>query len=132
MTAKEWRDKGAQAAETDLKLPSGMVIRARRPGPIQFAEWDRFPLMLELIEKARAGEGISLDEARETAAFLSDLLMYCCLQPKVSLTLSGDAIHPSEIPEADWIFLVKWALRIDEMTSAPVARMEPISGEAGV
>ena len=114
MTAKEWRAKGRETAEAvTLALPSGMEIRARRPGPMQYAAWDRLPLML--AECAAAGPAaISVEDAKEVAAFLRELLVYCCLEPRVSLTPGEEEIHPRELPEADWTFIVSWALRLRE------------------
>jgi hypothetical protein len=57
---------------------------------------------------------ISGAEAQEIAGFLRELLVYCCLEPRVSLTPGEGEIHPREIPEADWMFIVSWAMRLRE------------------
>ena len=120
MSAQEWREKARAASEpgaVELELPSGMKIRARRPGPLQFAAWDRLP---QILASAIDGDGaVSLAEAPEQtltdlAGFLRDLLVWCCLEPRVALEPRGeDEIHPREIPEQDWLFVVAWAMRTE-------------------
>lgn len=117
--AREWRAKAREAAKeeaVDLKLPSGMVIRARRPNPLQLAAWDRLPLTLAAVATGEQAPGqITADQVSETAGFLRDLLVYCCVEPRVSLNPVGeDEIHPREIPQEDWTFIMNWAMRVGE------------------
>lgn len=136
MTAKEWKAKALAAAEKnaiELTLPSGMVIQARRPDPVQFAAWDRLPLLL-----AAAAEGGSTavammtgEQVQETAHFMRDLLIYCCLAPRVSLTPGEDEIHPREIPQEDWTFIMSWAMRTPEAETLRPFRPERSDGGAG-
>jgi len=119
MNASEWKKCGAAkaAAEAeDLTLPSGMTIKARRPGPLQLALWGRLPFSLvaavsgETAPAASAGE-----QAAGIAAFLRNLLLYCCVSPRISLDPKGEAeIHPSEINDEDLAFIVKWATSMEE------------------
>jgi hypothetical protein len=112
MTAQEWKAKSAAAAEVvDLTLPSGMVIEARRPGPMQLAAWDRLPL---LLTDGAGGAGLSNAEILETAAFMRELLIYCCVAPRVSMTPGEEEIAPRDIAEADWLYIVRWAMRTEE------------------
>jgi hypothetical protein len=117
MTAKEWKAKGEAAAEVvELPLPSGMVIKARRPGPMQFAAWNRLPVLLD--QAGPAGAGLSDADAVEVAEFMRALLIYCCVSPRVSLTPGADEIHPREIPEGDWMKITRWAMRLEEAAAA--------------
>jgi len=133
MTAQEWREKAraaAEAAAVELELPSGMVILARRPGPLQFAQWDRLPLVLAMVE---GGGRMGADEAAEITVFMRELLVYCCLEPRVSVTPGADEIHPREIPEPDWQFLVGWAMRLKEAESIRPFRRgrNDVAGDGG-
>lgn len=118
--AKEWMAKARDAARADaveLELPSGMKILARRPDPLQFAAWQRLPFSLAT---AAAGDGASekapsIEDAQAMAAAMRDLLVYCCVEPRVSLDPQGDdEIHPREIPQQDWTFILSWAMRVQE------------------
>jgi hypothetical protein len=112
MTAKEWKAKGEAAAEVvELALPSGMVITARRPGPMQFAAWDRLPLMLGRLDNSAE---MGTEETVEVAGFVRELVIYCCVAPRVSMSPSEDEIAPRDIPEADWQYIMRWAMRLEE------------------
>jgi hypothetical protein len=124
MTANQWREKTREAAAAvELALPSGMTIRARRPDALQFAEWKMLPLAL-----ARAAElgpaNVSDEEATEIAGLMRELLIYCCLEPAVSLTPGENGIHPREIPDTDWMFIVAWAMRLREADTLRPFRRE--------
>ena len=114
MTAQEWKAKGVAAVEVvELALPSGMVISARRPGPMQFAAWDLLPTFI--TEGIRTdGVGMSDEEVAKGARLVLDLLMYCCLEPRISTTPADNEIDPRDIPEADWLYIVRWAMRLEE------------------
>jgi hypothetical protein len=100
----------------ELELPSGMKILARRPDPLQLAAWERLPLALAAVASGEQTPGeITAGQVAETAGFLRDLLVYCCVEPRVSLNPAGeDEIHPREIPQRDWTFILHWALRVEE------------------
>ncbi len=114
-TASEWRQRGRAEAAVELTLPSGITIKARRPGPLEFAEWDKLPLILSALDKNAAA--LSAQEAMEVAAFWKQVLVWCCVEPRVSETAAPDAedeIHPRDLPEGDWTFIVAWAMRLQE------------------
>lgn len=116
--AKEWKNKArAEKASEELTLPSGMVITARRPGPMQLMQWDKLPTALAAAvtgTKITAGD-LSTRDLSELAEFMRTLIMWCCVDPRVSLNpQSEEEIHPREIPEQDWVFIVNWALRVPE------------------
>jgi hypothetical protein len=126
MTAKDWKAKSEVAADVvELPLPSGMVISARRPGPMQLAAWDRLPLLLMDGD----GGGLSNVEVLETAAFMRELLIYCCVAPRVSMTPSENEIAPRDIAEADWLYIVRWAMRMEE--AAAVRRFRGQRADGG-
>jgi hypothetical protein len=124
MDAEQWRQKGSNRGIEDLTLPSGMIIRARRPGPLQFAQWGRLPL---LLASASSPEGASNQDVVEMTNFMRELLIYCCVEPRVSETAAPDSkeeIQPREIPEEDWTFILSWAMRAKEALG-----MRPFRGQ---
>lgn len=112
--AEEWKKKAREAAAAEaveLTLPSGAVILARRPGPVQLAAWGRLPMALAAAAGGDqpAGVGVTNEQAADLAAFLRDLLVFCCVDPRVP-----EDIDPREIPQEDWTFIINWALRVGE------------------
>jgi hypothetical protein len=92
-----------------------MVIQARRPGPLKLAEWNKLPMLL--ADAGPGGGGLSDEQAREAAAFLREVLVYCCVSPRLSETAADDAedeIRPGELPDADFTYIVAWAMRLKE------------------
>jgi hypothetical protein len=129
--AQEWKQKAAAQAAADvvdLELPSGMTIRARRPGPVQLAMWGRLPLAMAVATIKDGGGGVgeaSPEELVEGIKFMRELLVYCCVEPRISDDPKGDdEIHPREIPEADWRFIIRWAMGSEE-----AAKLRPFRGE---
>jgi hypothetical protein len=134
MTANEWREKTKQAARERavvLTLPSGMSILARRPDPVQFAQWGMLPTALARAEEVGA-ENISDEEAEKIATIMRDLLIYCCLDPAISLEPGINEIHPREIGDADWMFIIAWSMRLKEAAELrPFRGGRPNGGAAG-
>jgi hypothetical protein len=117
--ASEWAARGAElrAAEAEeLELPSGAKILARRPDPMQLAVWGRIPLQMAAAAVGSPEDlGLTETEAVELAQFYRDLLLYCCVEPRISQEPTGEEeIHPSAIPRDDWQFIVHWAMRYEE------------------
>lgn len=121
--ATEWRDKSRETAHegaVELELPSGMVILARRPNPLQLAAWGKLPYALATAaagdaEPRPAESGLDTAKVLELVQFYRDVLVYVCVDPRVSLDPRGpDEIHPREIPERDWTFIMSWAARAEE------------------
>jgi hypothetical protein len=122
--AAKWAALGAAADETDivdLPLPSGMTIRARRPGITRLAYWGLIPLQL-MAAIAEGQDSSSAAAARadrgEVFAHLAakrDLLIYCVVEPRISMTPGPGEIHPRDIPEADMDFLLAWGQRAAEV-----------------
>ena len=130
MTAKEWKALAAATAEVvTLTLPSGMVIQAVRPGPLQFAAWNKLPMLLD--QAGPAGGGIGNDDAIELAEYLRALLIYCCVAPRVSMTPTEEEIHPRELPDKDWTFIVRWAMRLEEAEGIRSFRRQRADGGGG-
>jgi hypothetical protein len=120
--AVEWRAKArvaARAEAVELELPSGAKILARRPDPVQMAAWGKLPM---LLAGAAAGGGkaarVTNEEVAEIATLYRDVLVYCCVEPRINpqaeACATDEEIHPREIPEADWRFIIHWALRVAE------------------
>jgi len=117
----------------EIELPSGTKIQARRPGPLQFANWERLPRTFKF---AGGGEVASVteQEAEELAAFMRELLIYCCVMPRVSQAAAPDAedeIRPQDVPEEDWKFILQWAMRLREAAAMQPFRRERANDGAG-
>lgn len=124
MASKEqkWRALGQKAAKQeaqDLELPSGMIIRARRPGPALLAHYARLPLTLAagVNDERPNGADESTGELSNFAEFLREILVYCVVEPGISTTPGPGQIHPREIPNGDFEFIIGWALRREEAAS---------------
>jgi hypothetical protein len=119
--ASEWRDRGAAVAVSEaveLVLPSGATILARRPDAMQLASWNKLPMSLAAAASGEGGAAsVTTEQAGELAGFLRDLLVYCCVAPRISLTPGEDEMHPRDVPQADWTFIINWALRVEEARS---------------
>lgn len=122
--ASEWKRAAAQTAEiVDLTLPSGMVIEARRPDGAQLAQWGLVPSSLAGAVSGDAGA--AAPNAQSKFAQIRDLFTFCCVSPRISLAPQGDdEIHPRDIPEKDWTFVVRWALRAEEAAALTSFRAE--------
>jgi hypothetical protein len=132
VNAREWRRKAAAIEAEDLTLPSGMAIKARRPGPLKLAEWGKLPLLLGMAQSG--GQGTTAEQAVEIADFMRLLLVYCCIEPRISETASEDSedeIRPRDLPEADWMFIVRWAMRIEEADTLRPFRRQRTPDVAG-
>lgn len=105
-------------AAVELTLPSGMVIKARRPGPMQIAAWDKLPM----LPTGGGAGGASAADMAAIATFMRELLVYCCLEPGVSVTPGPEEIHPREIAEEDWTYILRWAMRLEEAESLATFR----------
>lgn len=117
--ASEWAERGrerAPAEAEELELPSGAKIMARRPDAAQLAVWGRMPLQLAsaVVQQQSLGT-LSGDQVIEMMQFQRDLLLYCCVNPRISMDPKGeDEIHPKDIPQEDWQFITRWAMRFEE------------------
>ena len=136
MNANEWRAKGRAAEEVvDLPLPSGMEIRARRPDPLQFALWDRLPLMLAVLEGAKDAATAAEEDLVGLADFMREVLVYCCVEPRISEMAapnSQDEIKPREIHGKDLLFILAWAMRTKEAVAVrPFRTGRDVRGAGG-
>jgi len=117
MTASEWKAAGRRAAEeesVELALPSGMVLLARRPDPVQVAMWGQLPLSLaSVVGRAAGAEAApSPEDVMQSLALSRDLLVYCCVRPRISQAPQDeDEIHPRDLPMEDVLYILRWARR---------------------
>ena len=123
----------ALAEAVDLELPSGTVIKARRPGLMILAGWGRLPMGLA---QAASGNGTSIEKQSDEetvsfAEFLRTMLLYCVVKPAISLRPGNDEIHPHIIPNEDVNYILAWALRGPEAVSLESFRTRRIDGSAG-
>jgi len=135
-TASEWKKKGADVARqgaVELDLPSGMKILARRPGPGDLAIWGGLPLSLATAAAKETNPASMSDrDLLDTAGFMRDLLVYCVLEPRISLSPGPEEIHPHDIPSEDWQFIVSWAMRAEEARTLESFRgRRPDGGDSG-
>lgn len=122
---EEWRAKARAAAvgeAVDLELPSGMVVKARRPGPAFLAGYGHLPL--SLATAAMDGAAVPIEDRSEKkndalafAEFMRALLLYCVVSPEISLMSGPGKIHPGEIPDDDAAYIFHWAMRGSEAAS---------------
>jgi hypothetical protein len=111
-----------------------MVILARRPDPLQFAQWNRLPLMLAVFTGEKDASAAEEQDLAEIAGFMRELLVYCCLEPRVSETAAPDSvdeIHPKEIDGKDLMHILAWAMRLKEAASLRPFRRERTNDGAG-
>lgn len=133
--ANEWRERAAEQARAEaveLDLPSGAKVLARRPSPMQLAVWGRLPL--HLVESPNDGQvtpEISASEAADVAKLMRDLLVYCLVDPRVSEEPGDDVIHPREIPQEDWAYIMSWAMRTEVLDSLRPFRTRRTDGGRG-
>jgi hypothetical protein len=135
MNAKDWRLRAAEeaaATAVDLTLPSGMTIRARRPDPLQMAMWRRLPLSLAATAAGETGSAMSPEELMESVEASRQMLLYCCVSPRISLEPVGDdEIHPRDIPLGDAVFILRWAMRSEEAEKLRPFRIVEGAGDGG-
>jgi hypothetical protein len=107
-----------------------MRILARRPNPLQFAEWNQLPLLLGGAA-SRGAAAIGDSEVLAIAGRMRDLLVWCCLDPRVATgeTAGDGEILPRDIPEADWTFIVAWAMRLKEAEALSTFRGQSRHGD---
>ena len=135
--AEAWREKARAAAvaeAVELTLPSGVVVKARRPDPMQLAAWNRLPfsLVTAVLEGQADAEPASASTIVETAEFMREILVACVVDPMITMTPAGPhEIHPREIPQADWLFVVAWALRVGEVDALRTFRRGGTGDGAG-
>jgi len=119
-TAEEWKSKAAE----ELTLPSGMVVRARRPGPLQVAEWRRLPMQLAAV--ASGDSATAEQDLAEVAKYIREIVSWCCVEPRVP-----EEIKPEDIPGEDLTYIWRWALRVEEARALEGFRGERGNGGVG-
>jgi hypothetical protein len=133
--AQQWKQKAALQAiaeAVDLDLPSGVTIRARRPDPTQLAMWGRLPMGLAAEARGEAEAEMSSDDVVELVRLMREVLIYCCVEPRISLAPQGpDELHPREIPDEDLKYIIRWATRADEVRAYKGFRGEPADARPG-
>jgi hypothetical protein len=83
---------------------------------MQLAAWDRLPFSLVGAVLEGTGEPATSETIVETAEFMREILVTCVMEPRITMTPAGpEEIHPREIPQADWLYIVAWALRVGEV-----------------
>lgn len=116
--ASEWREKAKAAQEqeaVELTLPSGAKVLAQRPGMPWLASRNKLPAGLASAASGAEADALTAERIIEHAAFMRELLIYVCVDPRITLDPAGpDEIHPQEIPQADWLYLANWAMRVEE------------------
>ncbi len=137
--AEEWRQRArelAQSQAVELLLPSGTRVLARRPGPQEFARWDKLPMGLASAAISGNGAGApdsaSVQEFEELRRFYAQVLEWCLVDPRISANPeSPEEIKAAEIPLEDWTFLLGWALRVEEGRALETFRGQRADAGAG-
>lgn len=134
-----WRQRAAQMAANsadaeDLKLPSGMVIRAVRPDVRMWILHGRMPASLvaavRAAKDAPAAPDPTDEEIEAFGRFYYDLIVATVVRPRIVAATPGDGeIGYTEIPPEDLDFIWKWATRHEEV--AGVAGFRGVERDAG-
>ena len=102
----------------EVELPSGAVFLLRRP---QLSVWvmsGELPMTVSAAmqkqyrteeEAAQAFMALSVADQEKAAGFLRKLVVWTCLEPRISETPDGDSILFSELEQQDLAFLIEWA-----------------------
>ena len=119
MNAAEWKAKGlaaALAAAVELELPSGAVVKARRPAPEELAVMGLLPMGL-VGEASGGADTPEVDTSRAAAMVdaMRNLLVWAVLEPRISMAPGPGEIHPRDIAGEDWRFILRWAMRSPEV-----------------
>jgi hypothetical protein len=134
-SAADWKKKALEAADTDeLTLPSGMVVTARRPDPFQLATFGILPLKLteSAMPEVQTSPKPQLQEAVDEISVMRDLLAYCLVEPRLSMNPQSDEeIRPRDIPNGDWQYILRWAMRLGEAEKLAPFRRERPGGVTG-
>ena len=128
--AKSWAKRGREiAAETaeDLLLPSGVTIKARRPGPALLASLGALPFGLAAMVTGSGDDDgavgrMSNAKVIEVMTALRTLLTYCVVSPRIAATPGPDEIAAADVPNIDVEFIIAWVMRGDEAKSLAAFR----------
>jgi hypothetical protein len=135
--AAEWRAKSRKAAlerAEEITLPSGMTITARRLGPSQLATFGQLPLHLATHVAAGRDDEIPEQTPEKTIAmmeFLRDVLVFCVVDPPISLTPASNEIHPRDIDDADLNYIMAYAMGREEAARFESFRGKRADGSSG-
>jgi hypothetical protein len=116
--ATEWRSASQKSRESraeELRLPSGAVILAARPEPLDWILSGRVPqrLLAAALEKDGAAppveSEINGEEVLELARFACELVRASVVRPAIGD--GANEIRFEEIPVEDRAFIFQWACR---------------------
>lgn len=115
--------KRVEAPLLDVELPSGCVWKLREPPIEQFVLAGKLPAALaaKMAKAAQDGgseqadkdlqDSLTPEDLLNNMAFGRDLLLYCAVEPRISLNpTSDDEIAPEDILPDDFTFLVSWVM----------------------
>lgn len=135
MKASEYRKKKQKAELTgEITLPSGSVFKMRRPPLDVWIAAGRVPqsflrAMLQAQEGGAAADvNLTPDETIDGLAFVTEAVIYACVEPRVGLNPdSDDVLDLAEIDSDDFQFLTQWILQ-----GSPGVPVKTKTGEAQV
>jgi len=135
MKASEYRKKKQKAELTgEITLPSGAVFKMRRPPLDVWIAAGRVPqsflrAMLQAQEGGAAADvNLTPDETIDGLAFVTEAVIYACVEPRVALNPdSDDVLDLAEIDSEDFQFLTQWILQ-----GSPGVPVKTKTGEAQV
>lgn len=129
MNAKDYKKlasaKRVEAEVFDVTLPSGSVWKLREPPIQQFVLAGKLPASLaaKMAKAAQDGknnpdganqdlqDSLTPEDLLNNIAFGRDLLLFCAVEPKISLNpVHDDEIAPEDILPEDFGFLMSWVM----------------------
>lgn len=116
MKASEYRKRKAKAELTaQITLPSGAVFTMRRPPLDLWIASGKVPqsFLRTMLQAQEAGPNaevnLSADETIDGLAFVTESVIYACVEPRVALNPeSDDVLGLSEMDTDDFQFLTAW------------------------
>lgn len=120
-SASEFKKRRQQKqTPTELHLPSGLVITARRPAPSWFLFHASLPRTI--VDPEPDQSLASIEEVVRISEWIRALLSEVVISPKISLNPGPDEITPEDIEDADLNFIVEWAKgEVKEVNGEPVS-----------
>lgn len=116
MKASEYRKRIAKAELTaQITLPSGSVFTMRRPPLDLWIAAGKVPqsFLRAMLQAQEAGPqadvNLSPDETIDGFTFVTEAVIYACVEPKVALNPdSDDVLNLAELDPDDFQFLTNW------------------------
>jgi len=142
-SAADWKaaaEKVRSQQAENIELPSGAVVRARRPGLETWMLHGRIPEALSGVVLAIAGaeaqrRTLGAEDIALIGAFNRAIVIAAVVEPRVVEVVLGEGeISYADIPDADVEYILAWARRAPEVASLESFRRRaglPAGGAGG-